>query len=74
MTNEISLAHRKMRESGIPQGLLVLHENGRSIYVKYNREEYLEDMEKAAYDRARAAQAQAIAEGRQLPRGALRLV
>lgn len=63
-----------MREKGTQRGVVVVKKDGQSIFVDYNREEYLRDMEIAAYERARNTQARALAEGKQLPEGALRLV
>lgn len=63
-----------MREQGTARGLIAIVKDGQNMFIDYNREEYLKDMEEAAYRRAREAQANALAQGKELPKDALRLV
>jgi len=44
------------------------------IKVPYNRKEYLEKLETEALERSKDAQRKLIAEGKELPRGAIKLI
>lgn len=44
------------------------------VKYEYHRDEYLQQLEKEALERAKEAQRKALAEGRELPPDAIRLV
>lgn len=67
-------AFKKMRESGVAAGILYQHSKEGLQKIEYNREEYLQELEKAAFEKARDAQRKALAEGKELPPTAIRLV
>lgn len=64
-----------MRRSKAEAGLMFSYEPGKGFSSKeYHRGEYLSQLEKEAYERVRGAQEKAIAEGRELGPGAIKLV
>lgn len=72
---DFSPAHKKLRESGVKTAILHNHVVGKGIEtIEYDRDLYLQELEKQALKRAQEAQRKALAEGKDLPPGAIKLV
>lgn len=64
-----------MREKGTDYGTIYEYKPGEGYIAKeYDRELYYRQLEYEAYERAKRAQEKALKEGRELPKGAIRLV
>lgn len=71
----ISLAHKRLREKGVKSAIIKDVSIGEDTQtIEYDRDLYLQELEKRAYEKAREAQRKALAEGKELPKGAIRLV
>lgn len=72
---DISPAHKKLRESGVKTAILYNHVVGEGLEtIEYDRDLYLQELEKQALKRAQEAQRKLLEEGKDLPPGAIKLV
>lgn len=69
------IAHKRARESGLNIGEIITYEIGKGIQIKpFDREQYYQQLEIEAYERAKQAQQKLIEEGKELPPNAIKLV
>lgn len=69
-----SEAHAALRKGGLDTGIIYKVSKGGVESVEFNKEEYYSQLQAEAYERAKKAQEKALAEGRELPEDAIRLV
>lgn len=70
-----SPAHETLRNKGVSSGVVYTYVPGKGmVREEYNKDLYLQELEKEAFERAKAAQEKAIKEGKQLDPDAIKLV